>query len=269
MRASFIKAAALITTAAAMSSLATGPSAAARRFLLARHGETNFNAEGRIQGTLDSSQLTLRGIGQAAGLGHYVATHEAARVARVWVSPMTRARQTLAAVEGACEAAGAALPALNVRDDLREIELYHWEGRLKTEIAYEEEEGWKQWKSDPTKYVTPAGETPLPTLWERAVSNWDALRADAAGDGATLIVAHGAVGRCMVAAALGCGMESFKNEKFQFDNCWCAELAWEPDAPTASHWRWLYKAKGPWESEEDARRDAAAGRRGATAGIIA
>ena len=60
-----------------------------------------------------------------------------------------------------------------------------------------------------------------------------------------------------------------KNEKFQFDNCWCAELAWEPDAPTASHWRWLYKAKGPWESGEDARRDAAAGRRGATAGIIA
>ena len=77
MRAAFFTAAALVTAASAMSSLATGPSAAARRFLLARHGETNFNAEGRIQGTLDSSQLTLRGIGQAAGLGHYVATHEA------------------------------------------------------------------------------------------------------------------------------------------------------------------------------------------------
>ena len=39
------------------------------RYLLARHGETTFNAEGRIHGTLDSSVLTDEGITQAAGLG--------------------------------------------------------------------------------------------------------------------------------------------------------------------------------------------------------
>ena len=37
--------------------LAVQPAATAR-FLLARHGQTNFNAEGRMQGTLDTSVLT-------------------------------------------------------------------------------------------------------------------------------------------------------------------------------------------------------------------
>ena len=72
----------LVTAVRAMSSMTPqqgAPSAAAHRFLVARHGETNFNAEGRIQGTLDSSQLTLRGIEQASGLGHHVATVEASR----------------------------------------------------------------------------------------------------------------------------------------------------------------------------------------------
>ena len=37
--------------------MALEPPQNAQRFLIARHGETNFNAEGRIQGTLDTFQL--------------------------------------------------------------------------------------------------------------------------------------------------------------------------------------------------------------------
>ena len=38
----------------------------ASRFLIARHGQTNWNAEGRIQGTLDTSVLTLNGVQQVS-----------------------------------------------------------------------------------------------------------------------------------------------------------------------------------------------------------
>lgn len=38
----------------------------APRYFLARHGQTNFNKEGRIQGTLDTSVLTLDGIAQVS-----------------------------------------------------------------------------------------------------------------------------------------------------------------------------------------------------------
>ena len=103
------------------------PPPGAQRFLIARHGETNFNAEGRIQGTLDTSVLTARGVRQAEELGCYIAEEELARISKVWVSPMTRARQTLECVEKAC----GTLPEAMIRDDLREIELHTWEGKLK------------------------------------------------------------------------------------------------------------------------------------------
>mmetsp|Transcript_18238 Transcript_18238/g.54225 ORF Transcript_18238/g.54225 Transcript_18238/m.54225 type:complete len:260 (-) Transcript_18238:24-803(-) len=234
----------LMATARAMQ-----PSATARRFLLARHGETNFNAEGRIQGTLDASHLTAHGVQQAAGLGAYIARTERARIQRVWCSPMRRARETLAEIEKAC--ADAPLPEATVRHDLREIELHHWEGRLKTEIAAAEAEGWALWRRDPPAYVTPSGAKPLPDLWDRAVGNWAALREDPA-DGAVLVVSHGALGRCMVAAALGGGVDTFRTPKFAFDNCNLVEVAWEPDAPAASHWRRLYTEKTPWESSRQA-----------------
>ena len=107
--------------------MALEPPQGAQRFLIARHGETNFNAEGRIQGTLDTSVLTARGVRQAEELGCYIADEELERIAKVWVSPMTRARQTLACIEEAC---GTLLPEAVERDDLREIELHTWEGKL-------------------------------------------------------------------------------------------------------------------------------------------
>ena len=113
------------------------------RFLLARHGQTNFNAEERIQGTLDSSRLTLDGIAQVSGLGYWLSTSdELQNIERCWCSPMTRARQSLAAVAGAAACAGTALPDPRIRDDLREIELHQWEGRLKSEIAANDASEW-------------------------------------------------------------------------------------------------------------------------------
>ena len=51
----------LLCLAAASCSSAAALASSACRLLLVRHGETNFNADGRIQGTLDSS--TVRTIG--------------------------------------------------------------------------------------------------------------------------------------------------------------------------------------------------------------
>ena len=224
--------------------MALEPPQGAQRFLIARHGETNFNAEGRIQGTLDTSVLTARGVEQAQELGCYIAEEETARISKVWVSPMTRARQTLACIEEAC---GTLLPEAIVRDDLREIELHTWEGKLKSEVM---DTGWARWKADPAAFVMEDGARPLPDLWARAVGNWAALRRDAPG--CSLVVSHGALGRCMVAAALGGTMDTFKNPRFQFDNCELVEVAWAPGAATAACWRRLHRARTPWEAAEDA-----------------
>lgn len=181
---------------------------------------------------------------QAEELGCYIATEEAPRIKKVWVSPMRRARQTLDAIEAVCTSKP--LPAPTVRDDLREIELHTWEGKLKSEVLAT---GWGRWKADPAAFVMDDGARPLPDLWERAVGNWAELRkfAPVAAE-ATLVVSHGALGRCMVAAALGGSMASFKDPKFQFDNCELVEVAWEPGAAHAACWRKLHGSRTPWEA---------------------
>jgi hypothetical protein len=55
------------------------------RVILVRHGETNYNAEGRIQGRLESV-LTAKGQGHAAALGEWLADNEPSSSTREGVS---------------------------------------------------------------------------------------------------------------------------------------------------------------------------------------
>ncbi|KAJ8609954.1 hypothetical protein CTAYLR_008084 [Chrysophaeum taylorii] len=197
-----------------------------RRFLVARHGLTNWNQEGRIQGTLDLSELTAEGVDQAEALGAHIASTEV--VGAVWCSPLRRARQTLAAIEAKCAEGGRSLPPPIIHDNLKEIDLYGWHGQLKTDIEKTEPEAWLRWKSNPQAYRTPEGAAPLPELWERARSSWRLLLAAETVD-TTLVVAHGAFNRCLVASALGCDIDAFRDSRFQFENCAMFELVFHGD----------------------------------------
>lgn len=86
-----------------------------RDLLILRHGETVWNREGRLQGSLDAP-LTARGRAQAARQGAILRALGGARP--IWCSPQGRARAT------------AALAGLRARIDpcLREIGLGAFEG---------------------------------------------------------------------------------------------------------------------------------------------
>lgn len=88
-----------------------------RRYLIARHGETNYNKERRVQGTVDEPcTLTLNGITQAKSLGVYIAKRISGKVqdgdkadndiappiTQAWCSPLTRCKQTYAAISEVC-----------------------------------------------------------------------------------------------------------------------------------------------------------------------
>jgi len=208
-----------------------------RRFLLARHGESEWNREGRIQGTLRSPPLSPAGLEQAHMLGAFLAEHEDIRA--VWCSPALRAQRTLQSIQDACAAAGIALPPPRTRDDLSEINLYGWQGRLKSDVQAQEPEGWRQWCDDPAVYRTPNGEAPLPELFERARGNWRALLATEPVD-TTLVVAHHGLNRCMLATAVGAGMTAYRDDRFQFENCAVFEVVFTEHNTLASAWRKLY-----------------------------
>ena len=100
--------------------------------LLVRHGETDWNAEGRLQGHTDRS-LNDYGRRQAAVLAEELAGRE---IAAIYASDLARARETAEIV-----AARLGLPvALDV--DLREKDWGSWEGLTPSErdrVAYEGE----------------------------------------------------------------------------------------------------------------------------------
>jgi broad specificity phosphatase PhoE len=161
---------------------------------LVRHGETDWNVEGRLQGQKD---IPMNDLGR-------VQAEEAARrlkglVARVddlayWASPMGRTRETMEILRTAL-----GLAALGYRLDDRLVELTfgEWEGLT-----------WKQVrKSDPGRaalrerdkwgYVPPGGES-YAMLAERVRPILDEVVRP------TVIVSHGGVARTLLTFA--CGM---------------------------------------------------------------
>ena len=100
--------------------------------LLVRHGETDWNAEGRLQGHTDRP-LNERGRRQAAKLAEELAEQE---IAALYSSDLARARQTAEIVAGRL-----GLPVV-VYADLREKNWGTWEGLTAAErerVAFEGE----------------------------------------------------------------------------------------------------------------------------------
>lgn len=95
---------------------------------LLRHGETEWNLEGRLQGQ-KNSVLTARGREQAHHLGRTLRTRLGPRALSMQVSPLGRARET-AAILG--EYLSSAEPVLEPR--LREMTLGIWEGLTRSEV---------------------------------------------------------------------------------------------------------------------------------------
>src|SRR5271166_64664 len=98
--------------------------------LLVRHGETEWNLEGRYQGGLDSP-LTERGVAQAHAIGRLLGTLPEAVSAAIVASPLGRARRTAEIIRGHL----AAETKLEFDDRLREISLGSWDGLTRHEIA--------------------------------------------------------------------------------------------------------------------------------------
>ena len=99
---------------------------------LVRHGETEWNREGRVQGRLDSP-LTPRGRDQAALAGKLIRAFVPDPLClEVVSSPLGRAKETAHLL---CDAAG--IPASFVATDLRlaEVSTGEWDGLLYGEVV--------------------------------------------------------------------------------------------------------------------------------------
>ncbi len=162
------------------------------RLLLARHGETPWNAEGRYQGQEDIA-LSPVGEGQARALGLRLRDLP---ITRAVASPLTRARHTAELALGQRD-----LP-LTLDPGLMEIAHGTWEGLLASEIRERDPELLRAWRDTPHEVLMPEGES-LQHVLDRA---WPALVRACEGLGADdtlLVVAHDAVNRVLLCRILG------------------------------------------------------------------
>ena len=165
------------------------------RILLARHGETPWNAEGRYQGQEDIA-LSAVGIGQAQALGQRL---QDLRIDRAIASPLSRARRTAELALGDARAAQ-----LMFDEGLKEIAHGNWEGLLASEIRERDGERLQAWRDAPDTVQMPgAGGESLQQVLDRA---WPAFARACAGlgdDDTLLVVAHDAVNRVLLCRVLG------------------------------------------------------------------
>lgn len=164
------------------------------RILLARHGETPWNAEGRYQGQEDIP-LSPVGEAQAVSLGRRL---HSLTIDRAVASPLQRARRTAELVLGPDRA-----PALQLDEGLQEIAHGSWEGLLAAEIQAQDPDRLQAWREAPDTVLMPGGGESLQQVFDRA---WPAFvrAADSVGaDGTLLVVAHDAVNRVILCQVLG------------------------------------------------------------------
>ncbi len=163
------------------------------RILLARHGETPWNAEGRYQGQEDIP-LSPVGEAQARALGQRL---QDTRIDRAVASPLSRAKRTAELALGEARAG-----ALQVDAGLLEIAHGEWEGLLASDIAARDGQRLQAWREQPDTVQMPGGES-LQQVLDRA---WSALQRACNGlddDATVLLVAHDAVNRVLLCRILG------------------------------------------------------------------
>ena len=185
------------------------------RILLARHGETVFNVEGRWQGQSDS-RLTERGLAQARELARALADEP---IAAVYSSDLGRA------VDTAAELAKLHHLAVTTDERLREIDTGAWTGKGRAEITAEFPGGLEAWATQPTSMRLPHGET-LFEAQERALAFF-AQRMPAHAAQTVVVISHGAIGQTILVNAMGGTVEDLWLEQ-RVDNCQISRLEWTP-----------------------------------------
>ena len=163
------------------------------KLILARHGETAWNAEGRYQGQEDIP-LSEVGEAQARALGERL---RHVHIDRAVASPLKRALRTAELALGEDRVAK-----LTTDAGLMEIAHGTWEGLLAAEIRERDPARLEAWRHAPHEVLMPEGES-LQHVIDRA---WPALARACEGLGehdTLLVVAHDAVNRVLLCKVLG------------------------------------------------------------------
>jgi probable phosphoglycerate mutase len=170
--------------------------ARATTILIARHGESDWNVEGRWQGHADRP-LSERGRDQAAALAERLVGKG---VEAIYSSDLRRARETAETV-----GARLGLP-VRARRELREVDVGSWSGLTRAEAEERFPDGFARWQAGGAGWED--GEV-YEDMSDRIVTAVRRIAAEHQG-GRVLVVTHGGPIRALHAAALGLDVQTYR-----------------------------------------------------------
>ena len=164
-----------------------------RRILLIRHGETNWNQQGRFQGQIDIP-LNSNGKNQALAACEFL---ECIHIDKAFSSSLIRPKET-------AEIIMSNRKNKNIELEEKLIEIGHgtWEGKLESEIKKEWPKLLENWKRSPETVQMPGGEN-IKEVWERSVKCWLKISNQIKANETALVVAHDAVNKTILCHLLG------------------------------------------------------------------
>ena len=168
------------------------------KFILVRHGETEWNKLGRFQGHTDIS-LNERGFSQAK---------ETAKAAAEWGHCAIYSSPLIRTVQVAEEIAKVTSMAVSKQPGLKELGLGDLEGVTGEEMRDKWPEVFSVWRSNPEKVSMPNGES-LAQLRERC---WQAIldiEQKHSDDDSVVVISHNFAIRSIVGELLGVPLEYF------------------------------------------------------------
>lgn len=157
------------------------------RIIFLRHGRTEANASGLLQGRMDPP-LDEFGIAQAERAARMLAGSSMGEIRHVISSPLLRARQT---------AEGLGLP-VEIDERFVEVDYGDFDGTPLVDIPLDT---WTRWRSD-TSFAPPGGES-LVDVGERVRAACEELVLRARDEGTLLVVSHVSPIKAAVLWALG------------------------------------------------------------------
>ena len=202
------------------------------RVLAIRHGETDWNVDGRIQGQLDVP-LNEMGRWQVHRLALAVADEG---LAAIYSSDLLRAYETAQAV-----ARGSGQP-IATDPGLRERGFGEFEGLSYAEINRRWPDLGERWRRRDPEFAAPGGET-LNQFYARSTTTAARLAALHPGE-AIALVAHGGVMDCLYRAASRIALDAPRS--WQLGNASINRLLYTPEGFTLVGW------SDNWHLDDDA-----------------
>jgi len=162
------------------------------RIILIRHGETNWNKEGRFQGQIDIP-LNDKGKGQASKASKYL---EEIEFTKAFSSSMKRPYETAKIILNNNK--------IHIEKIESLVEISHglWEGKLEEEIKEIWPDMLKNWHEKPESITMPEGES-IKQVFDRSISAWNLICNSQEENDTTLLVAHDAVNKTLICHILG------------------------------------------------------------------